>query len=306
MENQKKWNECGTEFSSALLALVNFEKNYRPELEKKIQEHSELESRAEKLSAQLTADQVAFDKRKGVFFADLAQREAKLKSEWMKENTKPVEKFKTIVSVSEERRQEEILFDLEERAKKIVGLRGQALGLLELERDHAALRMKISAQSELPFQARRQAARQLFLSMMHVAGVLLKYQTSDYSFAGTLQWSSEMKGLAERLAIAAGKLKYFPTLSFQADSADQILEFGLYLPAADFEQVLYCWRAVKVAGGKSANLTYDSRRILKYRFPKNREQGSKRMIASSDYSSGSASRVKAVVEFPPYIDPGLK
>ena len=164
-------------------------------------------------------------------------------------------------------------------------MRGRALSILKMERDHAALMAEICIAAEWPFRQRREAARKFALSLLQVAGLEVKYQQTDSSFGQTSAWSQKLKELEERIAIAEGRIKHFNPVSFYADSADGILEFGFYLPEDALPQLLQAWRIVKVAGSKGATLTFDGRRVLRWR--SKRTEDRRIAISTSDFSSGS-------------------
>jgi hypothetical protein len=84
MDDQKKWFTYGDELTGALSELVNFERTFKPELEKKIREHGDLEDRADKLAGKLTQAQAALDMTRAGIFADLREKAARIRSDMMK------------------------------------------------------------------------------------------------------------------------------------------------------------------------------------------------------------------------------
>ncbi|MFH2108224.1 MAG: hypothetical protein ABII93_06100 [Chrysiogenia bacterium] len=292
MEEQRKMDTLGAEAAEALASMMD-EKAFKRQLEVIAREREGLEDKAEKLGAKVAQEQVELDKQKTVLFAGIREHETKLRSDAQKTLTTPPAPGKKPVHYPDGYLDETIVKALEPRAQKIDGLRKRALELERMKRDLAKLRMEISMKAEETFRLRRDPARRFFLSLLHVAGVAVKYEIQDSSLSETLRWSDALTKLNERIAIAEGEAKSFWPLHYQASSADDCLTMALMVPEADVKQVLHAWRVVKIAGGKSATLTFDGRRVLRWRYKKTRTESEKIAIKSSDYSGGSTDRARA-------------
>ncbi len=292
MEAQCSWQEAGSEAVEALAVLVD-EKGFKRQLEAIVQEREALEDKAEKLEVKLLQERTDLDKQKTVIFAGMREAETKLRADMAKELGTTLVPGKKPVNYLDSYVDEAIIKALDERARKILSLRKRALGVMQMERDLAKLRMEISQKAEAAFQARREPARRFLLALMQVAGVSIKYVIQDSSLGETKRWSDEMKKLDEHLAIAEGTAEHFWPLHYQATSADDCLSMALMVPEADVNQVLHAWWAVRFAGGKAATLSYDDRRVLRWRFRKARLESERISIKSSDYDSGSTDARRA-------------
>lgn len=292
MEAQRSWQEAGGEAVAALAAMMD-EKGFRRQLEVIVQEREALEDKAEKLVVKLLQERTDLDKQKTVIFAGIREAEAKLRADMAKELGTPTPGKKP-VNYPDNYVDDVVIKAIEERAKKIVGLRKRALEVLQMERDLAKLRMEISLKAEAAFQARREPARRFLLALMQVAGVTVKYVIQDSSLGETQRWSDELKKLDEHLAITEGTAEHFWPLHYQAASADDCLSMALMVPEADVKQVIHAWRAVRLAGGKAATLSFDDRRVLRWRFKKGHLENERITIKSSDYESGSTDAHRVV------------
>jgi hypothetical protein len=284
MENQK-WFERGCEGTNAFAEMMNFEKNFKPELEAKIREHADIDEKISKLGAKLNSEQVAYDKAKSVFFGGLRESETRTRSDAQKELVTLTAKGKR---VTDDDIEEAVLEKLIPKAKGITALRKSALFILELERDLARARMELAMIEESVFQRRREAARNFCTVLFQTAGLSVQWMEFNSSLDHARRWSAELSRLNEALAIAAGQLRHFQTVGLSSPDADGLLEFACYVPPDKLPKILEGWSAVKLAKGKNPGISLSQNGKVSWRFLKNREPDKSVGVSSSDFSGGVA------------------
>jgi hypothetical protein len=268
LQNQKKWNEYGSELTGAFSELMNFEKSFKPELEKKIREYDDLDAQAEKLTAKLATATDALEKKKLAIFAGLQQDAVEIRS------ARPVAKTPTSRNAPAPENIEVAI------AEKLIGkarsgaaeIHSHGFACLKLERDLAAVQVEKFQLSEFPFQQRQQAARKFFLSLIQVAGVNINYQTTASSIGETAAWSAKLADVNQRIGIMQRKMENFKRFSYITDSADGVLGMAAMLPKEALPGLLEAWAAATVENAKRVKLTFDRNRSLRWFITKQKRE----------------------------------
>jgi len=260
MELQKKWYEAGTETTEAFSELMNFEKSFRPNLEKKIREYDDLDDRAGKLAGKLTAETVDLNTRKVAIFAGMREAATKIRSDLQAKAGTPANKKSPPEDI-----EGEIASKLESKAKAgAAEIHSYGLDILKIERDLAEIQVKKFLLAEEPFQLRRQAARKFFLSLIQTAGIGIYYQTSDSSIGQTEAWSAKLKEVELRIAIMEGTVAKFAPIGYGATSPDDVLSFAAQLPKESLSGLIEAWTCATAEKARKIKLTYDRSRSLKW------------------------------------------